>query len=353
MPFSTKRSFTDFMTGHSFQGERGHASDLNEGTIPRNSSFKVLKPGKVEFTRMDRGDKLLNNYLDTKMRPVSPLAERTATAASIFGTDSETITSANDDDGNTFNADTTNYRINSISLGKRRNTGNRPGSFSSSKRNLVPKQDLLARERCFDYIIQAIDEAWALYCNTTASAEAQVYDNIDRTHSRRFSRSSSSIYNNTYARSRASDEEQTEYSEEEETGDDHSTSSASTVRFSMKFGCSDPLSDNDDTTGSIDTSGYKSETTTVPGYETDSSDCRTISELPDCMKFQSLKTRLTKAKNDLEDCYDSKDYQDCITFWNRWDMIKYSAVEIMEDDDDDEVIETALEELEEGRCFVE
>ncbi|GMM56617.1 hypothetical protein DAKH74_032330 [Maudiozyma humilis] len=358
MPFSTKRSFTDFMTGRSFQGEQGHASDLNAdvGAIPRNSSFKMMRSGKSAFSHSNRDNRLMNNYLDSKVRSVSSLA----LSATATGTENEneTVTSANEDDY-AFNVDvdTANYRINALSLGKRRNTASRPGSFSSSKRNVVPKQDLLARERCFDYIIQAIDEAWAMYCNTTSSAEAQVYDNMDRSHSRRFSRSNSSASYNSRLSSRTSDEEQTEYSDEEQQqpADAHT---ASTVRFSMKFGCNDGLSDNDnddddETTGSIDTSGYKSETTTVPGYETDSSDCRTISELPDCMKFQSLKTRLTNAKNDLEESYDSTDYHDCVAFWNRWDMIKYSAVEIMEDDDDDEVIEAALEELEQGRCFFE
>ena len=39
-------------------------------------------------------------------------------------------------------------------------------------------------------------------------------------------------------------------------------------------------------------------------------------------------------------------------FWKRWDMIKYSTIELVEDDDDDEIIESTIEELENGRLFL-
>ena len=33
-------------------------------------------------------------------------------------------------------------------------------------------------------------------------------------------------------------------------------------------------------------------------------------------------------------------------------MIKYATIELVEDDDDDEVVESTIEELERGRMFV-
>lgn len=33
-------------------------------------------------------------------------------------------------------------------------------------------------------------------------------------------------------------------------------------------------------------------------------------------------------------------------------MIKYATIELVEDDDDDEIIESTIDELEDGRCFV-
>ncbi|SMN20099.1 similar to Kazachstania africana KAFR_0D00200 hypothetical protein [Maudiozyma saulgeensis] len=337
MPFSTKRSYSDFVTGYSFQNELGHTSDIVDDNIPRNSSFKSSKSPRFDtnnFENLNENDNnknkntLLDSYFDIKYRPSNLLS---LTSKNIqFNNDSaiETATSSQDEDNNnnSFNIES-NYRVNSSN----RKSISRPGSICSYKKNSVPKQDLIARERCFDYIIQAIDEAWAMYCNTTSSAEAEVYGNLNNKMNKISYRQS---------KERTSDEETTEYSDSD--ADD----------FSYNYNCNGNISD-DETTESCDAFGYKSEATNVADDETDSSDYRTVSELPDCMKFQSLKCRLTKAKNDLEDCYDSKDYEDCITFWNRWDMIKYSAVEIMEDDDDDEVVENALDELEEGRCYLD
>lgn len=333
MPFSTKRSYSDFVTGYSFQNELGHTSDIVNNNIPRNSSFRSSKSPRFDdhhFENLNKDNNkhntLLDSYFDIKYRP-SSLLSLTSKEIQINDSAIETAASSQDDDNNTFNMES-NYRVNSSN----RRSISRPGSICSSKKNSIPKQDLIARERCFDYIIQAIDEAWTMYCNTTSSAEAEVYGNLNNKMNK---------FSNRQSRERTSDEETTEYSDSD--ADD----------FSYNYNCNGNISD-DEATESIDGFGYKSEATNVADDDTDSSDCRTtVSELPDCVKFQSLKCRLTKAKNDLEDYYDSKDYEDCITFWNRWDMIKYSAVEIMEDDDDDEIVENALEELEEGRCYLD
>lgn len=175
-------------------------------------------------------------------------------------------------------ASTANYLTTSI-----------PRPLSRHSSCVVPQSDLLARERCFDYIVQSIDEVWARYCDTTASAENQLYP----------------------------------------------------------YGYVSPVSDSE-TSGSESDSGYKSST----DAETDC-EYRKVSNLPDSKELQSLKDRLTKAKHSLEQTVDSVQFQDCVLFWNRWDMIKYNAVEMMEEEDDDELVESVIEELEEGRWYNE
>lgn len=162
-------------------------------------------------------------------------------------------------------------------------------TLSRHNSSSVPKSDLIARERCFDYIVQSIDEVWARYCDTTSSAENQLYP----------------------------------------------------------YGCASPVSDFY-ASGNESDSGYKSCT----DVETDS-DYRKVSNLPGSVELESLKNRLTKAKCDLEQTVDSAAFSECVAFWNRWDMIKYNAVEMMEEDDDDELVESVIEELEQGRCYNE
>ncbi|BAO37649.1 hypothetical protein KLMA_10027 [Kluyveromyces marxianus DMKU3-1042] len=164
-----------------------------------------------------------------------------------------------------------------------------PRPLSRHSSCVVPQSDLLARERCFDYIVQSIDEVWARYCDTTSSAENQLYP----------------------------------------------------------YGYASPVSESD-ISGNESDSGYKSNTDT----ETDN-EHRKVSNLPDSKELQSLKDRLTKAKHALEQTVDSLQFQDCMLFWNRWDMIKYNAVEMMEEEDDDELVESVIEELEEGRWYNE
>ncbi|CUS24249.1 LAQU0S15e00298g1_1 [Lachancea quebecensis] len=211
-------------------------------------------------------------------------------------------------------------------LERRRSLSRHPSFSSSSRKQTVPKSDSVAQERCFDYLLQSIDEVWARYCNTTATAEAKVYDNLSKPQ-RLF---------DTCAESR----------------DDSFTRKSSTPvtprhQRALSFASANNFSDED----SDDTSGYKSEITNPTEYETDC-DYRKISNLPDSIRLQSLKDRLCRAKNDLEDLHDSNLLDDCVRFWRRWDMIKYSAVEMMEEDDDDDVIESVIEELERGRCIV-
>lgn len=220
------------------------------------------------------------------------------------------------------------------------NNTSRSNSFScsSNRRNSsqVFKHDLIARERCFDYIVQCIDECWARYCNTTSNAEALVYGNDNNNNSMTIN---SSPVNRMRMKSFSA-------------ADRQMVSILTNNCKPLKISDDDFTEDDEDDEDDDEYNGYKSEATNLTEYETDSgSDLRTVSNLPDSVKLQSLKSRLSKAKDDLEQSYDSSEYDDCIEFWRRWDMIKYNAVEMMEEDDDDEIIESVIEELEMGRYY--
>lgn len=234
----------------------------------------------------------------------------------------EAVSRYSDSDNNmTGSGKDNHYQICEGSI--RRKSLSRPGSFSSSsKKCQVTRLDLNARERCFDYIVQSIDEVWARYCDTTSNAEAVVYNNLAT------KKAQGGVKIPTFSHSHKS----LNISENETESDNAA------------------VEEQDDDEEDDESSGYKSEATNPTEYETDYGESRTVSNLPDSVKLQSLKYRLTKAKNDLEQVYDSKEADDSYSFWRRWDMIKYSAVEMMEDDDDDEVIENAIDELEQGRC---
>lgn len=211
-----------------------------------------------------------------------------------------------------------NYNLHNLKKNFNRNS---LFTISGTRQRQISKSDLVARGRCFDYILQSIDEVWGRYCNTTSTAENEVHDRLGKSNigcttlgggSPKFSFTTSFGSNNT--------------------------GNGPSQRFSSDYDLSD--------------SGYKSEITDPTEYETDC-DYRKVSKLPQSIHLQSLKDRLVKAKYDLENSYDTTNLDDCIYFWRRWDMIKYSAVEMMEEDDDDELIESVIDELEQGRCYID
>ncbi|CDK27003.1 unnamed protein product [Kuraishia capsulata CBS 1993] len=170
--------------------------------------------------------------------------------------------------------------------------------FAKVKRPL-PESDFRARSRCFEYLITSIDEAWARYCDATTYAEDEVYG---------FNQSG---------------------------------------RMMPETPESIPMSDEEE--------GYKStisNSTAITDYESDGDLTKfRISENPSNIKLQELKDRLTKAKYYLQDFVDSDAVRDCLSFWRRWDLIKYATIDLVEDDDDDDVIENTIESLEEGRYY--
>lgn len=169
-----------------------------------------------------------------------------------------------------------------------------PVSMASSTPE-VPRDDIVARERCFDFIVQSIDEVWARYVDSSSTAETKTY----------YLRSGGNNLNSADSSFQSTSDDSSCFEDDVEVSEDD---------------------------------GYNSEVTSCTEF--DESNIKSL---------QSLKYRLTNAKNDLELNYDSPDLTDSMEFWRRWDMIKYSAVELMEDDDDDELIESVIEELERGR----
>lgn len=159
----------------------------------------------------------------------------------------------------------------------------------------APSADATARARCFDYLMGAIDEAWARYCETTSCAEDKMYSSM-----------------------------------------------------SVDFPAT-PVS----ATNSDYESDYKTDVTDLTDYESDYeyTNKKKASAQPESVKIQNLKDRLVKAKKYLEDLVELNNVDDCIAFWARWDLIKYATIEVFEDDDDDDLIEDTIEELERGRSF--
>ncbi|EMG46086.1 hypothetical protein SBY92_001200 [Candida maltosa Xu316] len=172
------------------------------------------------------------------------------------------------------------------------------------QQNAVPIADTKARTRCFEYLIGAIDEAWARYCDATSSVEDDVYGYSNN--------------NNTRSNIAVSDDEDDDDDDE---------------------GSVDDTFDNN--TDITDYSDFPQHQQQEPVKQEQSSN-----------QLQDLKVRLTKAKYYLQELVDSNDLREIELFWKRWDMIKYSTIELVEDDDDDEIIESTIEELENGRLFL-
>ena len=80
--------------------------------------------------------------------------------------------------------------------------------------------------------------------------------------------------------------------------------------------------------------------------------CLAPSEQPDSVRLLNLKKRLMNAKYFLQDLTECEDLPSSAMFWNRWDMIKYAAIELVEENgDDDDVVESVTGELEAGRYY--
>lgn len=172
-------------------------------------------------------------------------------------------------------------------------------SDSKSRIKRTVDFDKVARNRCFEYLVSSIDEAWARYCDATSYAEDEAYNK------------------------------------------DISFQPATPA----SVGTSDADDDDDD-----EEDGYKSASTNITEYDSDV-EVKRVSGQPGSVKLQQLKDRLLKAKYYLQDFLESNDLDEATAFWKRWDLIKYATIELVEDDDDDDVTESTIEDLEKGRLF--
>ncbi|ODQ46285.1 hypothetical protein PICMEDRAFT_72367 [Pichia membranifaciens NRRL Y-2026] len=226
-------------------------------------------------------------------------------------------------------------------------------SFNLSNKALkhsgnIPRCDFIARSRCFEYLVGAIDEAWARYCDSTSYDEDLAYGYDD------------SKSNRGIANTRNNDT-------------DCNISAGGAGAAVANTPSSNNYSSDDD-------EGYKTEfsaTTTVTEYDSDfhnqggnkfrsfsminntlngnstksnnNNNNRRVSEVPENVRLQELKDRFTKSKYYLEDLVDSDLHSDCVAFWTKWDLIKYSIVDFVEEDEEDDDIERKIDELEAGR----
>lgn len=182
-------------------------------------------------------------------------------------------------------------------------------SSSGSTKKCMPEADKTSRQRCFDYLVGAIDEAWARYCDAASYVEDETYG-----------------YNTPC--SVATDDED--------------------------FGNVTDLTDYDSEFDGVAKPTLRRKPSLInPSPISMTADVGSSSSAkdPSSCQLQALKDRLTKAKYFLQDLVDSDDYDDASDFWKRWDMIKYATIELVEDDDDDEVIESTIDDLEDGRLF--
>lgn len=246
-----------------------------------------------------------------------------------------------DDDEDDNMAGHRNNSINIASLRRRRASMlNHNGaaftcsSLSHRKRRspTVPHQDLVARARCFEYLVSSIDEVWAQYCSITSYAEDEMYGEEDEAVQPR-----AVPYTRKTLREDLPASPTSLYQEEYDVDTDYSSTNESQGPRTP-FSHSEPLTN---------TTSPKCAMNTVSN-----SVCLAPSEQPDSVRLLNLKKRLMNAKYFLQDLTECEDLPSSAMFWNRWDMIKYAAIELVEENgDDDDVVESVTGELEAGRYY--
>lgn len=196
----------------------------------------------------------------------------------------------------------------------------------------IPDCDKSARSRCFEYLVGAIDEAWARYCDQATYVEDEVYG-----------------YNTPSSMIATDDEEFdvhtdiTDYDSDFEFDPKNIQSSQSQGQQQQQ----QLLHHQQKLHQEQEDQQQQPKSFRPRLYSTAST-----KEDPSSCQLQALKDRLTKAKYYLQDLVDSDEVIDVSNFWKRWDMIKYATIELVEDDDDDEIIESTIDELENGRYFI-
>lgn len=173
------------------------------------------------------------------------------------------------------------------------------------------QDDIKARNKCLDYLVNAIDDVWSRYCDGTSYEEDIAYNYDDKKKQKGLNSSGDEDEDNGYK------SELSNYTSVTEYDSDMAASAALKTNRSMSI------------MGNMNNVKINNEN----------------------YRLQELKGRLTKAKYYLEEFIDSLNLNDCIQFWKKWDLIKYSTIELVEDEDEDEVVEKKIEELEFGRYW--
>lgn len=223
-----------------------------------------------------------------------------------------------------------------------------PGSACGTN-NLALEKDKASRAQCFEYLVGAIDAAWASYCDATSVVEDEVYGySTPELIASDYDDESSNAANNNIVQNAAptSDDENDTDLTDYDSDYDHKVASFKASTGPSLTNSAVPSMRMSIMNTPIQTSSLSCSATSKPSI------CDPRMNPSSC-KLQELKERLTKAKYFLQDLVDSDDYNDMLTFWKRWDMIKYATIELVEEDDDDEVVESTIDELEGGRLFVQ
>lgn len=259
-----------------------------------------------------------------------------------------------------------NKSISVAALHKRRTVTNPKNIINRKRRQpCVPRSDLSARARCFDYLVSAIDEAWAQYCTYTSTAEDELY-NCEEEGSKLNAPTTTNNHHTAYHDMPTSPvslcEDDAYYSSDAESygprtpyNYSHGTSSPKhsmnmyNNRRTSIMGASVSHIKHDDEDDCDYDEEYNDDDHPKP---TVSNKALAPSEQPGSVRLLNLKTRLMNVKYYLQDLVDADDFESSSFFWNRWDLIKYSAIELVEEDgDDDEIVETTTAKLEHGRYY--
>ena len=230
--------------------------------------------------------------------------------------------------------------INIASLRRRASLLNQSGGAASAVHFLshrkrrpaaVPQCDLVARARCFEYLVSSIDEVWAQYCSFTSYAEDEMYGTEE----------SGSRPQMSSRKMRETEIPNSPISLYDEDANYSSTNESQGPMTPYSYADSATLSSHQ----------YMSSPKCAMNTQSNSA-CLAPSEQPDSVRLLNVKKRLMNAKYFLQDLTDREDLDSSAAFWNRWDMVKYAAIELVEEDgDDDEVVENVTEELEDGRHY--
>lgn len=205
---------------------------------------------------------------------------------------------------------------------------------SISDFSVASSSDLSARLRCFDYLVGAIDEAWARFCDATSYADYNTESDNDDSTSK-------------------NDDDDNDYYDNYDDDNDYKSDGTDLTDYEYNtYSNKLPITSATAATATATAPSSSLHRQHQRHFSISNTDTIALdSSSPESAKMQSLKYRLLRAKNYLQDFVESDESNDAKLFWARWDLIKYATIELVEDDDDDDLVEDTIEDLEKGRCY--